>query len=90
LTVDGEAERVVVVGPTLKDIVPSDGENSESPEYDPVTVSLPGGAAVDVQDPAPAERLAEHIVVDPTVNVTLPVGIPDPVADVTMAEYVTS
>jgi hypothetical protein len=41
-----------------------------------VTVSAPAGAFEVKQVPAPPARMAVHKVVDPTVKVTVPVGVP--------------
>lgn len=45
-----------------------------------VTVSLPTGALAEVHEPVPSLSVALHNDVVPTVNATVPVGVPvDPV-----------
>lgn len=62
-----------------------------SPEYPPEIVSVPPGAAEEVQEPLPFDnKVAVHSDVDPVVNVTVPVGVGAPVTPVvTVVEYVT-
>ena len=54
-----------------------------------MTVSVPSGAVEVLHEAAPSTRapVVQSVVV-PTVNVTLPVGVP--IAEVTEAEYVTA
>jgi len=53
-----------------------------------VTVSVPWGAVEVLHEATPLTRAAVvQSVVDPTVNVTVPVGVPP--LEVTEAEYVT-
>jgi hypothetical protein len=73
---------------TVRVFVPVEPENWVSPEYVPETVSVPAGAAEELQEPLPLDKDAVHSCVDPVVNVTDPVGVPVAV-DVTVAEYVT-
>src|SRR5580704_15207259 len=76
---------------TTRLVVPVEPKNSVSPEYVPVMVSVPIGAAVEVQEPVPApDSVATQSGVDPVENVTDPVGVGSPVTvDVTVTEYVT-
>jgi len=63
---------------TVRVVVPDDGANLLSPEYVPVTVSVPTGAFEAVHDPEPLTRPpVVHSVIDPAVKVTAPVGVPD-------------
>ena len=70
---------------TTRDVVPVDPAKSVSPEYAPEIVSLPTGAAEELHVPLPFNNVAVHSGVDPVVNVTDPVGVPDPFG-VTVAE----
>jgi hypothetical protein len=71
---------------TTRDFVPVEPANVESPEYVPVIVSVPTGAAAELHDPVPLDNAGiVHSVVDPVVNVTEPVGVPAPTG-VTVAE----
>jgi uncharacterized protein YaaQ len=76
---------------TTRLVVPVEPKNSVSPEYVPIMVSVPIGAAVEVQEPVPApDSVATQSGVDPVENVTDPVGVGNPVTvDVTVTEYVT-
>ena len=50
-----------------------------------VTVSAPVGASVALHEPVPDDRVdVVHKVVEPTLNVTVPVGVPR--LEVTVAE----
>jgi hypothetical protein len=80
---------VTEAGPTLSGVVPVDAEKLGSPEYVPVTVRSPEGESLDEQEPVPASRVAMHNAVEPSVNVTVPVGVPTPTPGVTVAENVT-
>jgi hypothetical protein len=69
--------------------VPLEAVKLEEPEYDPVTVSVPSGADEVLHEAAlPTRAPVIQSVVVPTVNVTVPVGVP--LAEVTEAEYVTA
>jgi hypothetical protein len=73
---------------TTRDVDPDEPENTVSPEYVPVIVLLPGGAAAERHEPKPPLiRVATQSRVDPDLNVTEPlgVGIP-PTPAVTVAE----
>jgi len=77
----GPTEIVVVVGAwaTVNGALPSEPVNVPSPEYVPVTVSLPAGAVEATQLPEPDTRGAVvHRVVPPIVKATEPVGVPPP------------
>jgi len=74
---------------TDSDVDPDDPAKLASPEYTPVTVPLPTGALLAEQEPSPPLRDATHTAVVPTVKVTVPVGIPDPISGWTLAENVT-
>ena len=52
-------------------------------------MSVPTGAALELQWAEPLERLAVHRDVDPVEKVTEPVGAPVTEVGVTVAEYVT-
>jgi hypothetical protein len=68
-------------------VVPLEPENTMSPEYVPVIVSLPAGAAEELQEPLPPDNVAVQSGVDPAENVTDPVGVGCPVTVVvTVAE----
>jgi hypothetical protein len=68
-------------------VVPADdAAKLESPVYVPVTESVPRGAWVEVHDPEPAERVAVQMSVVPMVKVTVPLGVPVPEVDATVAE----
>jgi hypothetical protein len=60
----------------VKLVVPADGAKLVSPEYAPVTASVPAGAVLAVHEPDPALKEAVQSEVLPTVNVTVPVGVP--------------
>jgi hypothetical protein len=64
--------------PTTSVVVPVDAEKLLSPEYAPETVSLPPGAAIEVHEPWPPDKVAVQSAVDPVVNVTDPVGVGSP------------
>jgi hypothetical protein len=63
-------------------VVPVEPMNTPSPEYDPVIVSVPTGAAEELHHPPPNDSVAVHSGVVPAVNVTDPVGAGTPVAPV--------
>ncbi len=67
--------------------------NNPAPEYEAVTVSVPSGALVALQEilvETPGGNFAVHRGVLPTVNLTTPVfGLPLPRKLLTEAEYVT-
>jgi hypothetical protein len=65
---------------TTRDIVPVEPTNTTSPEYVPVIVSVPVGAAEEGQEPVPPDKVAVQSDVDPAENVTVPVGVGCPVA----------
>jgi hypothetical protein len=72
---------------TTRDFVPVDPENTLSPEYVPEIVSVPIGAAEELQEPLPLDNVAVQSVVDPVENVTDPVGVGMPATFVvTVAE----
>lgn len=78
----------VLVTPSV--VVPVDPAKVKSPEYAPEIVSVPTGAADEVQVPVPFTKFAVHSVVVPVVNETDPVGVGFPLTlVVTVAEYVT-
>jgi hypothetical protein len=58
--------------------VPVEADNPRAPEYVAKTVSVPAGAADDVQEPAPLDSVAVHSDVEPVENVTDPVGVGNP------------
>lgn len=69
------------------DVDPAEPANTPSPEYVPVIVSVPTGAADELQVPVPPDSVAVQRVVDPVLNVTDPVGVGWPVTPVdTVAE----
>jgi hypothetical protein len=70
---------------TSRVVDPLDPKNTVSPEYVPEIVSVPTGAAVELQEPLPFDKVAVHSGVDPVENVTDPLGVPVTV-DVTVAE----
>jgi hypothetical protein len=80
---------VVVAGGglTVRGAVPDEAAKRLVLRYTPVTVSVPTVAAVELHCPVPFERIAVHRLVEPTENVTEPMGVPDAV--VTVAPYVT-
>jgi hypothetical protein len=58
-----------------------------SPAYAPEIVSVPAGAAEELQEPLPFDRVAAQSGVVPVENVTEPLGVGTPVAFVdTVAE----
>ena len=72
---------------TTRLVVPVDPANTLSPEYVPEIVSVPTGAAEELQEPLPLDNVAVHSGVDPVENVTDPLGVGNPVAVVvTVAE----
>jgi len=72
---------------TTRLVVPLDPENTLSPEYVPEIVSVPIGAAEELQEPLPLDNVAVQSVVDPVENVTDPVGVGMPATFVvTVAE----
>jgi hypothetical protein len=72
---------------TIREVDPDEPENTASPAYVPVMVSLPAGAAEEGHEPLPPDKVATHSTVDPDLNVTDPVGVGTPVAPVvTVAE----
>jgi hypothetical protein len=50
-----------------------------------VTVSLPGGAALETQDPRPPISVAVHSAVDSAVKETVPDGVGPPLVPLTVA-----
>lgn len=58
--------------------MPLDTEKSASPEYAPEIVSVPSGAAEELQVPLPFVSVAVQRVVGPVVNATDPVGLGSP------------
>jgi hypothetical protein len=70
---------------TTSVVIPLEPENWPSPEYVPVIVSVPTGAAVELQEPLPADNVAVHSNVVPIENVTDPVGEDNPVTVVDTA-----
>jgi hypothetical protein len=80
----------VGAGFTVRLVVPLDPEKLLSPEYKPEIVSVPPGAAVELQEPLPPDSVAVQSDVDPDVKVTDPLGAGSPVVVVvTVVEYVT-
>lgn len=72
---------------TTRELVPDEPAKTSSPEYAPEIVSVPAGAAEELQEPLPFDRVATQSGVDPVVKVTVPVGVGTPVAlVVTVAE----
>jgi hypothetical protein len=73
---------------TTSGVVPVEPTNTVSPEYIPVIVSVPAGAAEEGHEAVPSlNNVAVQSGVDPLVNVTEPVGVGNPVPfDVTVAE----
>jgi hypothetical protein len=75
---------------TTSGVVEFEPANTVSPPYVPVIVSVPTGAADELQDALPPDSGAVQSDIDPIENVTDPVGVGTPVAlVVTVAEYVT-
>jgi hypothetical protein len=70
---------------TRRLVVPLDPENTVSLEYVPEIVSVPTGAAEELQEPLPLDNVAVQSGVDPVEKVTDPLGVPVTV-DVTVAE----
>ena len=64
---------------TTRVVVPLDPETMLLPEYVPVTVSVPTGAAEELQEALPPDNVAVHSDVDPDEKVTDPLGVPVPV-----------
>jgi len=73
-----DVERPGVAGVTVMFVDPAEDKNTSSPEYAPATVSEPEGAFFELQEPAPFDSGAVHRTVDPTENVTDPVGVGSP------------
>jgi hypothetical protein len=75
----------VVALDTVSDAPPEDEAKLESPEYVAVTLSLPTGAfvAAHAAEPTLNGTLLQSVTA-PTLNVTVPVGVPP--AEVTEAE----
>jgi hypothetical protein len=72
---------------TTREVVPVEPENTLLPEYAPEIVSVPIGAAEELQEPLPLDNVAVQSVVDPVENVTDPLGVGMPVMFVvTVAE----
>jgi hypothetical protein len=72
---------------TTREVVPVEPENTLLPEYAPEIVSVPIGAAEELQEPLPLDNVAVQSVVDPVENVTDPLGVGMPVMFVvTIAE----
>lgn len=72
---------------TARLVVPVDPRKFASPEYTPEIVSVPTGAAEELQVPEPFDSVAVHRVVPPVVKATVPVGVGTAVAPVvTVAE----
>jgi hypothetical protein len=72
---------------TTRLVVPVEPENTLLPEYTPEIVSVPTGAAEELQEPLPLDNVAVQSGVDPVENVTDPVGVGNPVTVlVTVAE----
>ena len=72
---------------TTSGVVPAEPTNTVSPEYVPVIVSFPTGAAAEGHEAVPPDSVAIQSDVDPVVNVTVPVGVGNPVPlEVTVAE----
>ena len=71
---------------TVSEVVPVELPNTASPEYIPEIVSVPTGAAAELQEPIPPDSGAVHSVVDPVENVTEPVGVGPAPTGVTVAE----
>jgi hypothetical protein len=73
---------------TTRDDEPIEPENTALPEYVPVIVSLPTGAAAEVHEPLPlTDSVAVQSAVDPVVNATDPCGVGIPTTFVvTVAE----
>jgi hypothetical protein len=73
---------------TTRDVEPFEPENTALPEYVPVTVSVPTGAAADVHVPVPLlDNVAVQSAVEPVVNATDPCGVGMPTTFVvTVAE----
>jgi hypothetical protein len=75
---------------TTRVVAPAETPNTKSPEYVPVIVSFPAGAAEEGHEPLPLDNVAVQSVVDPVVNVTVPLGVADAApTGVTVVEYVT-
>ena len=62
----------------------------EEPAYVAVTEFEPAGSVELVKVAVPEDRVAVPSVVEPRENVTLPVGLLDPLTAVTVAEKVTA
>lgn len=67
---------------TVSVVVPVEADNPAPPEYVPKMRSVPRGAAEELHEPLPLDKVAVHSGVDPVENVTEPVGVPP----VTVAE----
>jgi hypothetical protein len=63
---------------TVSVVVPDDPEKTLLPEYVPEIVSLPAGAAEEGHEPVPLDNVAMQRVLDPALNVTVPVGVGAP------------
>jgi len=60
----------------VRGVDPDEPENTVSPEYVPVIVSLPAGALAERHEPKPPLiKVATQSNVDPDLNVTEPVGV---------------
>jgi hypothetical protein len=70
---------------TTKLVDPLDPANTVLPEYVPEIMSVPIGAAEELQKPFPFDNVAVQSDVEPVENVTDPLGVPVTV-DVTVAE----
>jgi hypothetical protein len=72
---------------TTRLVDPVDTEKLASPAYAPEIVSDPNGAAEELHEPMPPDKVAVQSDVAPAVNVTGPLGAGNPVAVVvTVAE----
>jgi hypothetical protein len=72
---------------TTRLVVPVEPENTLSPEYVPEIVSVPTGAAEELQEPPPLDNVAVQSGVDPVEKVRDPLGVGNPVTVlVTVAE----
>jgi hypothetical protein len=71
---------------TVSVVDPVEADSPIPPEYVAKTVSVPMGAADELQEPLPLDSVAVHSDVEPVENVTDPVGVIMPPVAATVAE----
>ena len=69
---------------TANVVVPTDEAKLVAPLYVAVMVLDPVGALVDEHEAEPALSVPEHKTFEPSLNLTVPMGVP--IEDVTVAE----